>query len=124
MYQVLDPAVVDTRRPLAIGLSSMEGRRDLLDDPSNGDAFGTTSEAHSHAMPQHRRRQGQHIIDRRAKPTIDQGSRATRKHQGLASARSRSPRNKTSDPIEGGLIRPAGAHQRKNRFDHALTNRD
>ena len=75
-------------------------------------------------MPQDRRRQSENIVDRRAEPAVDQGPGPAGEHQGLAGAGSRPPRHETPDPLDRGLVRSAGAHQRKDRLDDALADRN
>ena len=74
-------------------------------------------------MAQHRRCQGQYVIDRRRVAPVEQGARPACQHQGLAGARSRSPRHKAARPF-GGLFRTARAYQRKDRVDDAVADRD
>lgn len=74
-------------------------------------------------MPQDRMRQGNHIIDRGAETTIDQGAGATGQHQCLTGAWSGTPGEMFGDIRQIAFFRSTSAHQAQDGIDHFLANR-
>ena len=117
-------AVPTARQVNAIPRCSTEWRRNLFDNAAYRDPFAAAGETDRHAMPQHRRRQRQDIVDRWAVAAIDQRARTAGEHQRLAGRVGLGPPpDKAGDPIPDG-IGTARAHQRQDRIDDTLADRN
>jgi len=67
--------------------------------------------------------QRHHVVHRRRQPAVDYGSRTHRTHQRLRRARSRAPGDVFFHRVDGGCLRPAGAHQLENGLHDTLAHR-
>ena len=89
---------------------------------ANGLAVGARREGERHAVLEHRLGELDHVVDRGRVAPVEQRAGAHRQHQRLAGARTRAPGDRLGK-LAAFRPRTRRAHQREDRFDHRLADR-